>query len=110
MVSYLDSNIAVDGDFFVVMMYDGSNYPSFGYDLADNDRAYDWDGENLIEWNETYFMRAIVEVPGSLLKEVGPSELVAFPGEKPTLDPALLAPLLPRVDIPAKGTKVKTDR
>lgn len=111
MVTYLDSNIAVADDFYVVMMYDGSSYPSFGYDPVDNDRAYDWDGTTLIAWDETYFMRAIVEIPGAILtKGLSPGQSVIASGKHTPVNPELLVRLLPKIDTPTKGTKVKTKR
>ncbi len=111
MVSYLDSNIAVTDDFYVVMMYDGSSYPSFGFDPIDNNRAYDWNGTTLTAWDETYFMRAIVEIPGAILtKELSPGRAVIASGKSIPLNPDLLVQLLPKIDTPTKGTKVKTER
>ncbi|MBN1149589.1 S8 family peptidase, partial [candidate division WOR-3 bacterium] len=46
-------------NFVVGMIYDGTNYPVFGYDPNDNGRAWDYEG-GWSSWNETYFMRAIV--------------------------------------------------
>lgn len=53
------SNIYVNGDFYVGLLYDGTNTPSFGYDPANNNRAWDYNG-SWSQWNETYFMRAQV--------------------------------------------------
>lgn len=78
-VLYGSDNIEVNGDFYVMIMYDGINKPSFGYDLEDNARAWDWDGESWTQYAATYFMRAIVELPGNLLKEIGPG------GESPPM-------------------------
>lgn len=58
-------NIIVNGDFFVGLIYDGTNRPAFGYDPVNNDRA--WDKEaNWSSWNETYFMRAKIQTPTSI--------------------------------------------
>jgi minor extracellular serine protease Vpr len=59
-VDVSSQSIDVTDDFIVVMMYDGYNTPSYGYDPVDNGRAWDYDGTGWAPWNETYFMRAIV--------------------------------------------------
>ncbi|MBN2362724.1 S8 family serine peptidase [candidate division WOR-3 bacterium] len=46
-------------NFVVGMIYDGTNMPVYGYDYADNGRAWDYDA-GWSSWDETYFMRAIV--------------------------------------------------
>ncbi len=110
-VSYLDSNIAVDGNFYVVMMYDGSSYPAFGYDLVDNDRAFNWNGTTLTAWDQTYFMRALVEIPGAILtKGLSPGRAVIAARKSTPFNPELLEQLLPKIDPAMRGTMVKADR
>jgi photosystem II stability/assembly factor-like uncharacterized protein len=69
-------NLTINGDFFIGLMYDGTNKPGFGYDQADNGRAWDNDGMGWTAWNETYFMRAklqtltsVVEIDSRIPKE-----------------------------------------
>ncbi len=61
-----NSNISVNGDFFVGLIYDGTNQPLFGYDPDDNGRAWDFDGSSWAAWNETYFMRATIQTVTSV--------------------------------------------
>jgi photosystem II stability/assembly factor-like uncharacterized protein len=58
--------IAVNGDFFVGLKYDGVNKPTFGYDQANNGRAWDFDGSTWASWSETYFMRATIQTVTSV--------------------------------------------
>lgn len=58
--------ITVNGDFFVGMKYDGTNKPTFGYDQANNGRAWDFDGTSWASWSETYFMRATIQTTTSV--------------------------------------------
>jgi subtilisin family serine protease len=53
-------NKQVTAEFLVCMFYDGVNTPTYGYDSADNGRAWDFNGTTWDTWNETYFMRTIV--------------------------------------------------
>lgn len=59
-------NIIVNGDFFVGLKYDGTNKPTFGYDQANNGRAWDFDGSTWASWSETYFMRATIQTVTSV--------------------------------------------
>ncbi|MBN1426239.1 S8 family serine peptidase [Candidatus Fermentibacteria bacterium] len=63
-------NKQVTAEFIVCMFYDGVNTPTFGYDPADNGRAWDFDGTNWDTWNETYFMRTIVQVGSAVEDEI----------------------------------------
>ncbi|NWF49877.1 MAG: T9SS type A sorting domain-containing protein [Ignavibacteriaceae bacterium] len=59
-------NITVNGDFFIGLKYDGVNTPAFGYDPANNNRAWDFNGSSWSAWNETYFMRATIQTTTSV--------------------------------------------
>ncbi len=61
-------NITVTNDFFIGMIYDGVNRPSFGYNQTNNSRAWDFDGTTWTAWNETYFMRATVQSPTAIIE------------------------------------------
>ncbi len=54
-------NIMVNGDFFVGLLYDGTNKPGYGYDQVNNGRAWDYTGSAWSSWTETYFMRATIQ-------------------------------------------------
>ncbi|OGU72939.1 MAG: hypothetical protein A2V93_05420 [Ignavibacteria bacterium RBG_16_34_14] len=54
-------NIIVNGDFYVGLIFDGINQPTYGYDPEDNGRAWDKVGGSWSSWNETYFMRATIQ-------------------------------------------------
>ncbi len=75
-VDFSAENIFVNGDFYVMMQYNGVDLPEFGLNFEDNDRAWDYDGD-LDEWTQwagTYFMRTFVELEeGGLLKELAPA-------------------------------------
>ncbi|MBK7632659.1 MAG: T9SS type A sorting domain-containing protein [Ignavibacteriales bacterium] len=58
--------ITVNSDFYVGLKYDGVNKPTYGYDVANNGRAWDFDGTNWAAWNETYFMRATIQTVTSV--------------------------------------------
>ena len=60
-VDFSSFNLYTDQDFLVFLEYDGTNEPSFGYDAVDNGRAWDYDGSSWSQFNETYFMRAVVD-------------------------------------------------
>ena len=64
-------NIFTDRDFIVFMAYDGENEPIFGYDTTDNGRAWDYNPQNggWIKGNQTYLMRADVQLVTSLVEE-----------------------------------------
>jgi minor extracellular serine protease Vpr len=53
-------SISVNGDFYVGLLYDGVNRPTYGYDPVSNGRAWDYSG-SWTSWNETYFMRASIQ-------------------------------------------------
>lgn len=72
-VDFSEENINVNGDFYVMMQYNGVDEPRFGFNPTDNGRAWDYDGTTWSQWNETYLMRAIVEQEGGLLKELAPA-------------------------------------
>ncbi|MCX8010038.1 MAG: T9SS type A sorting domain-containing protein, partial [Ignavibacteria bacterium] len=60
-------NITVTDEFFVGLLYDGVNRPAFGFDPANNGRAWDKDTSgNWTAWNETYFMRAKIKTTTSI--------------------------------------------
>lgn len=69
-VDVSSQNKQVNAEFIVAMFYDGVNTPTFGYDQANNDRAWDFDGTNWSPWNETYFMRSIVQVGSAIEDEI----------------------------------------
>lgn len=53
--------ISVSGDFYIGIFYDGTNTPCYGYDETDNGRAWDYSpGTGWAQWEETYFIRAII--------------------------------------------------
>lgn len=58
--------ITVNGDFYVGLVYDGTNKPTFGYDPVNNGRAWDFDGSSWSAWSETYFMRATIQTTTSV--------------------------------------------
>jgi len=62
------NNIIVTGDFFVGLRYDGINQPTFGYDPANNNRAWDYNGTAWASWTETYFMRATIQTVTSVVE------------------------------------------
>ena len=59
-------NISLNGDFFVGLIYDGTNQPTYGYDPIDNGRAWDFNGTSWSAWNETYFIRATIQTTTSV--------------------------------------------
>jgi photosystem II stability/assembly factor-like uncharacterized protein len=59
-------NIIVNGDFYVGLIYDGVNQPTYGYDPDNNGRAWDKTAGNWSQWNETYFMRATIQTTTSV--------------------------------------------
>lgn len=59
-------NITVNGDFFVGLLYNGTDKPTYGYDPVDNGRAWDYNGSAWSSWNETYFMRATIQTTTSV--------------------------------------------
>jgi photosystem II stability/assembly factor-like uncharacterized protein len=59
-------NIIVNGDFYVGLLYDGINQPTYGYDPVDNGRAWDKFSGVWSSWNETYFMRATIQTTTSV--------------------------------------------
>jgi hypothetical protein len=61
-------NISLNGDFFVGLIYDGTNKPTYGYDPVDNGRAWDFDGSTWSAWNETYFIRATIQTTTSVVE------------------------------------------
>ena len=64
-------NITVDGDFMVGFgSIEADVY--MGYNTTDNGRAWDWDGTTWAQWNETYFLRAIVEYAKGDIVELSP--------------------------------------
>lgn len=72
-VDFSEDDIFVNGDFYVMMQYNGVAQPRFGYNSTDNGRAWDYDGTSWSRWAGTYLMRAIVEQEGGLLKELAPA-------------------------------------
>ncbi len=66
-------NITTNLDFIVFMEYDGTNQPVYGFDPVDNGRAWDYDpaAGGWAQWNETYFMRAVVAVASGIEMELG---------------------------------------
>lgn len=54
-------NITVNSDFFVGIQYNGVDRPTFGYDPFNNGRAWDFNGTSWSQWNETYFMRGVIQ-------------------------------------------------
>lgn len=73
-------NLTVERDFIVAMIYDGVNTPSLGYDEADNGRAWDYmydidfDIYYWVEWGQTYFIRATVELSTGQVVSIQPSK------------------------------------
>jgi len=61
-------NISVSGDFFVGLIYDGINRPTFGYNTNNNGRAWDYGGTAWVTSNETYFIRATVQTTTAILE------------------------------------------
>ncbi|MFB0515190.1 MAG: hypothetical protein ACETWG_01125 [Candidatus Neomarinimicrobiota bacterium] len=109
-VLYYSDEIVVEGNFFVMILYDGIDKPYFGYDPVDNDRAWDYDGTSWSEWDQTYFMRAWVELPGGLLKELTPVAVAGALDSDSPLDPVSLAPLLAGEGTLEKGMKTSAPR
>lgn len=72
-VDFSEDDIFVNGDFYVMMQYNGVAQPRFGYNSTDNGRAWDYDGTSWSQWAGTYLMRAIVEQEGGLLKNLAPA-------------------------------------
>jgi hypothetical protein len=72
-------NLTVERDFVVAMIYDGVNTPSLGYDDVDNGRAWDYmyDSDFGIyywaEWEQTYFIRAAVELSSGQMMSIQPA-------------------------------------
>lgn len=62
-------NISVSGDFYIGIFYDGINTPCFGYDEVNNGRTWDYSAVGWEEWNETYFIRAIISQTGIGVEE-----------------------------------------
>ncbi len=58
--------ITVTGDFFVGLIYNGTDKPTYGYDPVDNGRAWDYNGSAWSPWNETYFIRATIQTTTSV--------------------------------------------
>jgi len=58
--------ITVTGDFFVGLLYNGTDKPTYGYDPVDNGRAWDYNGSAWSSWNETYFIRATIQTTTSV--------------------------------------------
>lgn len=58
--------ITVNSDFFVGLIYDGTNQPTYGYDPVNNGRAWDFNGTSWSLWNETYFIRATIQTTTSV--------------------------------------------
>jgi hypothetical protein len=54
-------SLTATGDFYIAIIYDDVNSPAFGFDPVDNNRAWDTDGTSWITFDETYFIRAVVE-------------------------------------------------
>jgi len=49
------------GEHFVAaMIYDGTNDPRYGYDSLENNRSWFYNNVSWAEFDETYFIRAIV--------------------------------------------------
>ncbi len=67
------SNITFNSntDFLVGMEFFGGNLPTWGFDVSNNGRAWDYDGGWSL-WNETYFMRAyVVNLGSGVIEEIG---------------------------------------
>ncbi len=66
-------NILVDGDFMVGFGSITSGV-YMGYNTTDNGRAWDYDNANATwsQWNETYFLRAVVEYTDGRVVELSP--------------------------------------
>ena len=58
--------ITITSDFFVGLMYNGTDKPTYGYDPVDNGRAWDYNGTAWSSWNETYFIRATIQTTTSV--------------------------------------------
>lgn len=59
-------NITVNNEFFIGLKYNGTDWPTFGYDQLNNSRAWDFDGSSWTPWNETYFFRATIQTTTSV--------------------------------------------
>ena len=84
-VSAADIHIPGDSDFYVGIFYDGVSIPSVGADLEDNGRAWDYQDGVWYTWDETYFIRAVVDVSSEdrvTLGEDIPSRLAYRPSAK----------------------------
>lgn len=62
-------NINVTGD-FVASFNMIDNNAGLGFDPSDNGRAWDFDGTSWSSWNETYFIRAVVEYGSGTLDTI----------------------------------------
>jgi photosystem II stability/assembly factor-like uncharacterized protein len=58
--------IVITGEFFVGLIYNGTDKPTYGYDAVDNGRAWDYNGSAWSSWNETYFIRATIQTTTSV--------------------------------------------
>ncbi|MHB1686873.1 MAG: FlgD immunoglobulin-like domain containing protein [Ignavibacteriaceae bacterium] len=58
--------IIVNGDFYVGLIYDGTNKPEFGYSNSSNGRAWNNAGGGWASWGQTYYMRATVQAVTSV--------------------------------------------
>jgi photosystem II stability/assembly factor-like uncharacterized protein len=58
--------ITVTSDFFVGLLYNGTDKPTYGYDPVNNGRAWDYNGSAWSSVNETYFMRATIQTTTSV--------------------------------------------
>ncbi|MCI0495905.1 fibronectin type III domain-containing protein [candidate division KSB1 bacterium] len=67
-VDFSEENIIINEDFFIEMEFDGINKPSLGYDQENNNRGWDYDGQNWKKFEGTYFIHAVVEAEGGLTK------------------------------------------
>lgn len=71
-ISFANIQFNSNTDFLVGMIFDGANYPTFGYDPVDNGRAWDYYNGTWDTWNETYFMRAyVVNLSTGVIEEIG---------------------------------------
>ena len=77
-------NITVTDDFMVGFgSTQGNVY--MGYNTTDNGRSWDWDGTNWAQWNETYFLRAIVEYSKGDIVELSPVKVVPIANIPPDM-------------------------
>lgn len=63
-----NSNLFVNTDFYVGMIYDGVNQPAYGYDPVSNNRGWDFENNIWSAYPWTYFMRASVQTPVGIVE------------------------------------------